>query len=356
MQAIIDLTQDLVRYRTMHSKPEEIKKCCAFIETYLDGHQIDYTHIEKAGYPSVLVLPDGPDVKVLFMAHIDVVDAPDDLFEPVIRDGNLYGRGAIDDKYAAALCLVLIKEHMARLRSRGKAQRDLPFGILITADEEIGGHHGVAAVVDRVNPEFCIALDGGNPQTIVVKEKGVLTLKMIAAGKTAHGSRPWLGKNAVDNLIADYMSLKTLFEMPAPGTWFKTMNLSIIHAGKSFNQVPDRAEAVFDIRYTENDDPDRLLQEMQAMVGSRLEVMEKEPMFLGGESPYLDRLLDLAGDARIGFEHGASDARFFSQRGVSGVIWGARGDHSAHADDEHVNIDSVFKLYEVLDRFAASLA
>jgi succinyl-diaminopimelate desuccinylase len=144
--------------------------------------------------------------------------------------------------------------------------------------------------------------------------------------------------------------------MPAPGTWFKTMNLSIIHAGKSFNQVPDRAEAVFDIRYTENDDPDRLLQEMQAMVGSRLEVMEKEPMFLGGESPYLDRLLDLAGDARIGFEHGASDARFFSQRGVSGVIWGARGDHSAHADDEHVNIDSVFKLYEVLDRFAASLA
>jgi len=355
MQTIIDLTQDLIRFRTMHSEPEEIKKCCAFIEAYLDRHQIAYTHIDHGGYPSVLVLPDGPDVKALFMAHIDVVDAPDNLFEPVIRDGNLYGRGAIDDKYAVALSMELVKEGMARLRGQGKSQRDLPFGILITADEEIGGHNGVAVAVDRVNPAFCIALDGGNPQKIVVKEKGVLTLKMIAAGKTAHGSRPWLGKNAVDKLISDYMNLKTLFETPAPGTWFKTMNLSIIHAGKSFNQVPDRAEAVFDVRYTENDDPDRLLQEMQAMVDSRLEVTQKEPMFLGGESPYLDRLLELAGDARIGFEHGASDARFFSQRGVHGVIWGAQGDHSAHADDEHVNIDSVLKLYEVLDRFVMNL-
>jgi succinyl-diaminopimelate desuccinylase len=356
MQAIIDLTQDLIRYRTLHSEPEEIKKCCAFMQDYLDRHRIDYTQIEHGGYPSLLVMPDGPDVKVLFMAHIDVVDAPDELFEPFIRDGNLYGRGAIDDKYAAALSLVLIKEQLDRLRRQGKSQRDLPFGILITADEEIGGRHGVGAVVDRVNPEFCIALDGGNPQKIVVKEKGVLTLKMIASGKTAHGSRPWLGENAVDALITDYMNLKTLFEKPGPGTWFKTINLSIIHAGKSFNQVPDRAEAVFDIRYTENDDPDRLLQEMRTMITSELMVDQKEPMFLGGESIYLDRLLELADGAEIGFEHGASDARFFSERGISGIIWGASGDHSAHAIDEHVNIDSVFRLYDVLARFVGTLA
>ncbi len=356
MKEIVTLTQDLIRFRTMHSEPEEIEKCTAFIEAYLDRHRLAFTRIEHGGYPSILVMPDGNDVDVLFMAHIDVVDAAKPLFEPAIRDGNLFGRGAIDDKYAVALSLVLAKEHTERLRRQGQTQKNLPFGVLITSDEEIGGHHGVGAVVDTIKPQFCIALDGGNPERIVVKEKGLLTVKMIASGKAAHGSRPWLGENAVDGLIADYAKLKTLFETPAAGTWLKTMNLSIINAGKSFNQVPDRAEAVFDIRYTENEDTDRLFEQMQGKIDSELQVMRKEPMFMGGTSPHIDRIHELAGKAEIGFEHGASDARFFSEKGVSGIIWGAEGNHSAHAADEHVNIDSIFSLYEVMDRFVGELA
>jgi len=355
MEEVVALTQDLVRFKTMHSQPEEIENCSAYIQAYLDRHGIAFKRIDHEGYPSILVMPDGQDVGVLFMAHIDVVDAADPLFEPVVRDGNLYGRGAIDDKYAAALCMVLTKNHVQRLREQGRTQKDLPFGILITSDEEIGGHHGVGKMVGSIRPEFCIALDGGNPQRIVVKEKGLLTVKLIARGKAAHGSRPWLGDNAVDNLITDYAKLKTLFETPAAGTWLKTMNLSIINAGKSFNQVPDRAEAVFDIRYTENEDTDRLFDQMQAAITGELVVMRKEPMFMGGTSPHLDRILELAGNAEIGFEHGASDARFFSEKGVSGIIWGAEGDHSAHAVDEHVNIDSISRLYDVLDRFVAGL-
>ena len=352
MQEVVNLTQDLIRFKTMHSQPDAIAQCIAFIEDYLRQHGLAFTRIEHNGYPSLLVMPgDAPTVDVLLMAHIDVVDAAAPLFEPEIRDGKLYGRGAVDDKYAAALCLVLAKNHLARLKARGRSQQDLPFGVMITSDEEVGGHDGVGQVAKTVTPEFCIALDGGTPQKIVVKEKGLLTLKMIAGGKAAHGSRPWLGENAVDNLIADYARLKTRFETPTAGSWCKTMNLSIIRAGSSFNQVPDRAEAIFDIRFTENEDPDHLFDELQAAVHSKLEVMQKEPMFLGGRSPHLDRLLALAPDAAIGFEHGASDARFFSDKGVSGIIWGADGDHSAHAVDEHVNIDSIGKIYDVLDRF-----
>lgn len=351
MQEVVTLTEELIRFKTMHSHPEEIARCAAFIETYLNEHHMAYTRVEHGGYPSLLILPDGADAKVLLMAHIDVVDGAEDLFEPVVRDGRLYGRGAIDDKYAAALCLVLAKEHLTRLRAQGKSQHDLPFGVLITSDEEIGGYLGVGKVVESVRPEFCIALDGGLPEKIVVKEKGLLTLKMTARGKAAHGSRPWLGENAVDNLIEDYAKLKTRFEKPVAGSWCRTLNLGIINAGKSFNQVPDRAEAVFDIRYTENDDPEQLFATLQATVNSELSVMRTEPMFLGGSSPYLDRLRQLAPEAEIGFEHGASDARFFSQKGIPGIIWGADGEHSAHAVDEHVRIDSIFKLYMLLDQF-----
>lgn len=358
MQEVISLTEALIRFPTMHSDPVAIARCAAFIEDYLNDHRIAFTRLEHDGYPSILIMPDrrNQTVPVLLMAHIDVVDATADRFEPVIRDGKLFGRGAIDDKYAAALSLVMLKTHLDRLRAQGKSQKDLPFGVLITADEEIGGYLGVGKVVDTIRPAFCIALDGGVPGKIVVKEKGLLTVKMIARGKAAHGSRPWLGENAVDNLIQDYARLKTLFEKPVAGSWCRTMNLGIINAGKSFNQVPDRAEAVFDIRYTEDDDPDRLFAAMQAEVKSELQVMRTEPMFLGGESPYLDRLLQLAPEIEVGFEHGASDARFFSEKGISGIIWGADGESSAHAVDEHVVIDSVFEIYTLLDRYLDGLS
>ena len=263
MQAVVDLTQDLIRFKTMHNQQEEIQRCMAFIEDYLNSHQLAYTRIEDGGYPSILMMPEDNTANVLLMTHIDVVDAADELFDPTIRDGNLYGRGAIDDKYAAALSLVLAKEHIQMLRKQGRTQKDLPFGVLITSDEEVGGYNGVGAVVNTITPEFCIALDGGNPERIITKEKGLLTVKLIAAGKAAHGSRPWLGDNAIDNLMADYAKLKTLFDKPKAGTWLKTMSLNILNAGKSFNQVPDRAEAVFDIRYTENEDPDELFERLQ---------------------------------------------------------------------------------------------
>ena len=355
---IVALTQRLIRFKTMHSRMDEITACAAFIDDYLTRHEIEFTRSEHAGYPSILVLPDNtrPVCKALLMAHIDVVDAPDGLFEPVVRDNRLFGRGAVDDKYAVALSLVLLNRQMRRLQKLGKTQQDLGFGILITSDEEIGGYHGVGKAVDAIRPEFCVALDGGTPEEIIVKEKGLLTVKLTASGKAAHGSRPWLGDNAVDHLIADYRTLKTLFGTPAAGSWCKTMNLGIINAGKSFNQVPDQAEAVLDIRYTENEDPDRLFDQMQAMVTGKLSVIRKEPMFLGGTCVYLENLCQLAPDAEIGFEHGASDARFFSEKGIHGIIWGADGDNSAHAADEHVNIDSIQKIYRVLTRFVEGLA
>ena len=106
-------------------------------------------------------MPDGNDVDVLLMAHIDVVDAADPQFDPVIRDGKLFGRGAIDDKYAVALSLVLAKEHVERLRQQGRTQKDLPFGVLITSDEEVGGHNGSVRWWIPSNPDSALPSTAG---------------------------------------------------------------------------------------------------------------------------------------------------------------------------------------------------
>ena len=195
----------------MHKNPEEILRCAGFIEAYFKKHDIPCKRVDHAGTPSIFVLPSSGRVPLLLMSHIDVVDAPDELFEPAEKSGKLYGRGSIDDKYAAALSMVLVKEHVARLRKKKMGVDDLPFGVLITGDEEIGGVNGAQKALGLVSTDFCIALDGGSIETIVVKEKGIWRLKLIARGKAAHGARPWLGENAIENLMADYALIKTVF-------------------------------------------------------------------------------------------------------------------------------------------------
>jgi succinyl-diaminopimelate desuccinylase len=96
---------------------------------------------------------------------------------------------------------------------------------------------------------------------------------------------------------------------------------------------------------------DELIEMMQGKIQSDLIVEAKEPLFFGGESPYLERILDIAQNTEVGFEHGASDARFLAEHGIRGIVWGADGDQTQHSLDEYVSIESVFTLYHILDEF-----
>lgn len=357
IEDILALTKQLIRFPTTAQRPDRIAACAAFVQDWLTGSGVASRRFDNEGVPSLLVTPTAGRAPILLMTHIDVVDGPEALFDPVEKDGKLFGRGSIDDKYAVALSLVLLKTHMQRLRAAGRGQEALPFGLLITGDEEVGGRCGAQRVLDEVTTDFGIALDGGNLRKVVVKEKGILRLKLIAQGRSAHGARPWLGENAVDNLMADYLALKPLFAANMPEDhWHRTLNLSRITAGKADNQVPDRAEALFDIRYTENDDVEQLVAQMRAAISGRLELVGTEPLFSGGPSPYLDLLLRLNPDVTRGGEHGASDARFLTQRGIPGIVWGADGDYSMHAENEHVVIDTIAELATRLDRFLGEAA
>ena len=355
MKELIELTKSLIRYPSVSTRPDQIHACADFIADYLKSSGIFHQRFNFNNTPSILVLPQSPFAPVVLMSHFDVVDGPDHLFIPREENGCLFGRGSIDDKYAVALSLVLLKNHVDRLRSLGKNQGGLNFGVLLTGDEEIGGPNGAQRVLHEFKTDFCIALDGGNLQKIVVKEKGILRLKLVSRGKTAHGARPWLGENAIDQLIADYQRLKAFFDGSAPDHWHRTLNFSAIHAGNVINQVPDHAEALFDIRYTEADDIDALVKDVRASIQGELQVISTAPMFLGGESPYLDRLLTFTPATRIGCEHGASDARHLADHGIPGIVWGADGEMSQHAENEHIDIDSFIHLYTILDQFLSAI-
>jgi hypothetical protein len=60
VQPIVELTSDLIRFKSMHSRPDEIQNCIAFIESYLVRHGIGFRRIDQNGIPTILVLrPDG---------------------------------------------------------------------------------------------------------------------------------------------------------------------------------------------------------------------------------------------------------------------------------------------------------
>ncbi|MDM8516764.1 M20/M25/M40 family metallo-hydrolase [Desulfobacterales bacterium HSG16] len=350
-QELVELTKDLIRFKTVKENPEEIERCADFIENWLKTNKIKFTRLTHEGIPSIIAMPESGFARVLLMSHIDVVSASDELFKPYVKDDRLFGRGSIDDKYAAALSMILMRDHIQKLAEKGMGQNDLPFGIMITGDEEIGGVNGAKYALGHVSTDFGIALDGGSPDNIIIKEKGILNLKISVHGKTAHGSRPWLGENAIEKLMDDCIKIKTLFKESSPDHWHKTLNLSVFNAGKSFNQVPDYAEALCDIRYTENDDPDQLAEEIRKTVSGNVSIEKKESVFFGGKSSYLDKLLEVCPDASLGFEHGASDARYLADHDTDGIVWGAEGENSLHADDEHITLESFETLFRNLSMF-----
>jgi succinyl-diaminopimelate desuccinylase len=281
------------------------------------------------------------------MAHIDVVDAADDMFKPRIENDRLYGRGAGDDKYAAALSLILFRDRLRELRARGMDQKDMVFGVIITGDEEIGGANGAGYAMTKVQCDYVVALDGGTPKRMVLKEKGIINLTVTARGKAAHGARPWLGKNAIDALIEDYQAIKALFTENTEDHWHRTVNFGIVRAGESVNQVPETASGQFNIRYTEKDDPQAIISAIEAAVSGDVSVERIDPVFASPESEYTERLLCISGAEAVQ-EHGASDARYLQDNGMAGVVWGAEVFGSIHTSEECVSIPSIGDLHDAL--------
>jgi len=243
MDEIIKLLKEMIKFKSVHSNIDGIWECCLYIEEYLKENCIEYKKVVHNNYPSVVILPVENRSRILLMSHIDVVEGSDDLFTPVKKEGNIFGRGSLDDKYAVALSLVLLKNHLNDLKKNGLNQKNLEFGVIITGDEEIGGFNGADKVLESIESDFCIALDGGDLRKIVTKEKGLIKLKLVARGKASHGSRPWLGENSIENLFEDFLKIKLFFNKTSDDNWHRTLNLGVISGGGSYNQVPDYAEA-----------------------------------------------------------------------------------------------------------------
>ena len=143
----------------------------------------------------------------------------------------------IDDKYAVALSMILLKKHLQHLREEDKDQNDLPFGILITSDEEIGGFDGARKVLREIKTDFCIVLDGGCIEKMVVKDKGLVKLRLVSRAKAGGSPQSWRGENAVEKLLDDFIKIRNYCVRSVPENPHRAVNFCSIRSGK--NQQSD---------------------------------------------------------------------------------------------------------------------
>jgi succinyl-diaminopimelate desuccinylase len=358
---VLGLTRRLVRYRSY--TPTGAESTVDFINGWFEARGLETFRYKGAGpngeLSSLVVRVGSGSPRVLLHGHADVVPADEEQFEPSDEDGELFGRGVYDMKGALAAMMYAVED----LHATGC---HATVELLIVPDEEreYGGLKGAEVLIENGHTgDFLIT---GEPTDfhIGVQAKGVLDLRVSMRGKSAHGSRPWLGKNAV--LLA-YEHYKRVLELPfakARSDFFPypSINMARIIGGDVINRVPDRCTYDLDIRYLPDQDPKEITRQIRAIdLPAEAEVLfMHEPTYVSRQNPFVKTLREVAArhfhgnPVGVG-RHGASDIVFFQRAGVPGVEFGPVGG-GHHGPREFVVSSSLETYRQMLVQFVQILA
>ena len=344
----------LIKFQTVTRDNEANRAAMEWVVEELVGLPVHVQWYESKEFPSVVITSQKTTwPKILLAGHMDVVPGTEESFHPRVEDGRLIGRGTYDMKMGIAASLNILKALETDL-----TRYDV--GLMLTADEEIGGFNGVKYLVEQgYGAGIVVMPDGGFDWNFETQAKGVLWLEVTAEGKSAHGSRTWLGENAITKLARFLIMLEEDFatEKEPGDDYYTTVNIGTIEGGKATNQVPDLATATVDIRYTPKYTSDDMLARTvaKAELFDGISVQEKisgGSHFADTSNPLFVSFVAIAHEV-AGIEvgetksHGASDARFFSgQKIPTMVIAGKGGNH--HAEGEWVDIADYEQFYRVL--------
>ena len=293
---------------------------------------------------------DTTEPDIVLAAHLDVVPAPDELFALQEHGGKLYGRGVYDMKFAAACYLELLRLHAAELKQ-------LNIGFLFTTDEEDGGFSVPDILKAGLRTGAVLIPDGGDNWQVEARAKGLLGIEVKTIGKTAHGSRPWEGDNALHRIMEICNALR--HEFPDSDHSGNTLSITSIHSGDAVNQVPADASALIDFRSYNNDDIARvrrrlteLAREHDASVTLR---SEGSPVAFDRAHPSVQSFLRTLQDvtkAPVAYldANGGSDARHFAKENIPCIILSPRGG-DRHADTEWIDAADLQRYYHFLEQW-----
>lgn len=306
-----------------------------------------------------------------FAGHVDVVPTgpleqwTSPPFEPEVRDGYLYGRGAADMKSSIAAMIVAVERFVA-------AHPDHPGSIafLITSDEEGDALDGTVAVVEALQArgetlDYCIIGEPTSVNTVgdMVKNgrRGSLSGKLKVKGIQCHIAYPEKGRNPIHQVAPALTELAATTwdegnEYFQPTTW----QVSNIHAGTGANNVvPAHVELLFNFRFSTASTPESLQQRFAAILDKH--GLEYDINWTLGARPFLTGrgvLADAVSAAiqaetglvtELSTTGGTSDGRFIAAICPQMVEVGPVN-ATSHKIDECIAVDALPKLTGIYQR------
>ena len=377
---VVALTRELVRINTTNPPGNEGPAVRVIEERLrragLETVVVPYADGENRSHVVGRLRGAGGKPGVLFSGHVDVVppgDVPWSVgpFSAEQRDGRLYGRGACDMKGGVA-ALVTAAEVLAA--SGRRLRGDLV--VAITADEE-RNCLGADALVQE--PLFeglgCALVAEPTALGLYVAEKGALWVEPRLQGKTAHGSMPELGANAVA-AMADFLmrweGYYTGLDAVHPLLGRPTLNVGAIQGGVKVNVVADACWAQLDMRTVPPLEHASLLARLDgtlrevcdARPGVRWErrvLSDRPPVSCPADSPLalaLGRAVsEIAGvdAAPRGVPYCTEACVWVPHLGVPAVICGPGSPTMPHQPDEYVEVRELELAADIYARVAGEL-
>ncbi|MEB3859675.1 MAG: M20 family metallopeptidase [Desulfurococcales archaeon] len=327
----------------------------------------------------------GPSVH--FNGHYDVVPggpgwSVTDPFKPVVSDGRLYGRGAIDMKGGIAAVLGSFKAARDRIHS-------YPFRVeaAFVPDEEIGGDCGTGyltrVVLGDKSPEFVLIPEPSGLKNPWHGHKGAVWVRVKIRGKTAHGSTPWLGRNAFLEASLIALELHSILSSRLAGMRSKHRVVpeeasrptamiggvaGVVGGGKT-NQVPGEFEFSIDRRLIPEESAKQVYEELRDMVrlssikyGVDASVEAELLMDPAINEPGVlyEALREASRRAGVNVGEpvvcpGGLDMWYYTIRGSRALAYGPSGE-LAHAPDEYIDLGELRALIAVYSLTLDSLA
>ncbi len=299
-----------------------------------------------------------------FAGHLDVVPPgkgwTGSAFEPELRGGLLYGRGAVDMKGAIAAFVAAvadIPEDAGRI------------SLIITGDEEGPAVHGTRALMDymaerSIVPDLCLV---GEPTSVAklgdmmkIGRRGSVNMWITVAGTQGHVAYPHNADNPIPRLCAILSELEKV-TLDRGTEWFQPSNLEVtdITVGNAaHNVIPAEASARLSIRFNGRHTGDGLIRMVRSVAelhgGSVEGIVSGEPFLTppGDFSTVVaDAVTEVTGVVpELSTSGGTSDARFLSK--LCPVVEFGLRNATMHKLDEAVEVADLEALVEIYRKIA----
>lgn len=372
-QATLDLAKTLIRRRSI--TPDDAG-CLDVVARRLAPVGFHCQRIDRRGVSNLWARHGGGGPLVCLAGHVDVVPPgpvdqwTSDPFDPIERDGRLFGRGAADMKVSVAAMVTAVERIAAAHPSHPGS-----VALLLTSDEEGAAIDGTAAVVEwlraeRTRIDACIVGEPTSDErfgdTIKNGRRGSLNGRLTVRGVQCHIAYPERGRNPIQ------AALPALAELAAtawdrgnvhfPPTSFQ---LSNIHGGTgAVNVIPGSLDVQFNFRFSNELTSSGIQQRVQEVLtrhGLDFDLewgLSGEP-FVTEPGPLVEAISRAIRDVSgvlpgLSTSGGTSDGRFLASVAHEIIEFGPLNE-SIHKVDEHVVLADIAPLSRIYERAVGSL-